>query len=107
NGPFFTPTGYGTRLAEGKETRVIDGRGCVLEQPLPGDFGLVKALHGDRWGNRTFNRAERNFNPVVAMAARVAVAAVAPIVARGATGPAGVQLPGMFVQRVVRRENTQ
>src|SRR5690606_28552129 len=76
NGPFFTPTGYGTRLAEGKETRVIDGRGYVLEQPLPGDFGLVKALHGDRWGNLTFNRAERNFNPVVAMAARVAVASV-------------------------------
>ncbi|MFA7505125.1 MAG: 3-oxoacid CoA-transferase subunit A [Burkholderiaceae bacterium] len=104
NGPFFTPTGYGTLLAEGKETRVIDGRGYVLEQPLHGDFGLVRAMQADRWGNLMFNRAERNFNPVVAMASRVAVAQVESIVPLGAIDPEGVQLPGIFVQRVVRRE---
>lgn len=107
NGPFFTPTGYGTLLAEGKETRIIEGRGYVLEQPLAGDFGLVKGLHGDRWGNLTFNRAERNFNPVVAMAAQVAIAQVESIVPLGAIDPEAVQLPGIFVQRVVHRENNR
>lgn len=107
NGPFFTPTGYGTLLAEGKETRVIDGRGYVLEQPIQGDFGLVKALHGDRWGNLTFNKAERNFNPVVAMASKVAVALVESVVPLGAIEPEAVQLPGIFVQRVVRREGAR
>lgn len=102
NGPFFTPTGYGTLLAEGKETRVIDGRGYVLEDPLPGDYGLVKAQRADRWGNLAFNGAECNFNPVVAMASRVAVAQVDDIVELGELPPQAVQLPGIFVQRVVQ-----
>lgn len=104
NGPFFTPTGYGTKLAEGKETRVIDGRGYVLEQPLPGDFALVRAQAGDRWGNLCFHLAERNFNLVMAMAARVAVAQVDEIVPLGTIAPDAVQLPGIFVQRVVQKE---
>lgn len=100
-GPFFTPTGYGTRLAEGKETRIIDGRGYVLEQPLKADMALVKAHLGDAMGNLTYRFAGRNFAPVMCMAARVTVAQVDQVVAVGEIAPEFVMTPGIFVQRVI------
>ncbi len=101
-GPFFTPTSYGTALAKGKETRVINGVGYVLEDPLPGDFAFVKAQQGDRWGNLMYRYAERNFGPVMCMAARVAVAQVDEIVPLGAIAPEHVMTSGIFVKRVVQ-----
>lgn len=100
-GPFFTPTGYGTRLAQGKETRVVDGVGYVLEQPLPGDFALIKAHQGDRWGNLTYRWAARNFNPVMCMAARHAIAQVDHVAELGELPPEHVMTPGIFVKTVV------
>ncbi|ALM81662.1 3-oxoacid CoA-transferase subunit A [Bordetella sp. N] len=101
-GPFFTPTSYGTVLAEGKETRVIDGVGYVLEQPLRGDFALVKAEYADPWGNLIYRNAERNFGPVMCMASKVAVAQAEHVVALGELEPQNVITPGIFVQRVVQ-----
>lgn len=101
-GPFFTPTSYGTVLAKGKETRVIDGVGYVLENPLHGDFALVKARCADPWGNLMFRNAERNFGPVMCMASKTAVAQVDEIVPLGALVPENVMTPGIFVQRVVQ-----
>ena len=101
-GPFFTPTSYGTPLAQGKETRVIDGVGYVLESPLKGDLALVKAQQGDRWGNLTYRYAGRNFAPVMCMAAALTVAQVDQIVPLGAIEPQHVMTPGIFVQRVVQ-----
>ncbi len=101
-GGFFTPTGYGTLLAEGKETRVIDGRHYVLESPIHADFALVKALRGDRWGNLVYRKTARNFGPIMAMAAKVAIAQVAEVVDLGAIDPETVVTPGIFVQRVVK-----
>ncbi|MEU6642609.1 3-oxoacid CoA-transferase subunit A [Saccharomonospora sp. NPDC046836] len=100
-GGFFTPTGYGTPLAEGKETRVIDGRGYVFETPLGGDFALVKAATADRWGNLTYRYAGRNFGPLMCMAASTAVAEVDNRVPLGDMDPEVVVTPGIFVQRVV------
>ena len=101
-GPFYTPVSYGTPLAEGKETRVIDGRGYVLEQPLHGDFAFVKAQAADRHGNVVFKNAERNFNLVMATAAKTTVVQVEEVVPLGAIPPEQVMLPGIFVQRVVQ-----
>ena len=101
-GGFFTPTGYGTELAQGKETREIDGRMYVLESPIHADYALIKAERGDRWGNLTYRMTARNFGPVMAMAARVTVATVHEVVALGALDPEAVVTPGLFVQRVVR-----
>jgi 3-oxoadipate CoA-transferase alpha subunit len=103
-GPFFSPVSYGTKLAEGKETRVVDGKGYVLEQPLPGDFALVKARHADRWGNLTYRYAGRNFGPVMCMAAKTAIVQVDRIVPLGSIPPEQVMTPGIFVQRVVQVE---
>lgn len=100
-GAFFTPTGFGTQLAEGKETRVIDGRGYVLEYPIRGDFALVRAHRGDRWGNLVYRKAARNFGPAMAMAAKVAIAQVDEIVPLGALDPEAIVTPGIFVKRVV------
>ena len=100
-GAFFTPTGYGTPLAAGKETRVIDGRGHVLEYPISADFALVKAHKGDRWGNLVFRKTARNFGPVMATAARISVAQVEEIVPLGALDPESIITPGVFVDRVV------
>ncbi|KOF55375.1 3-oxoadipate CoA-transferase [Achromobacter sp. DMS1] len=105
-GPFFTPTAYGTPLAQGKETRVIDGVGYVLEQPLKGDFALVKAEAGDRWGNLVYRYAGRNFAPVMCMAAQTTVAQVDRIVEKGELPPEHVMTPGIFVQRVVQVERS-
>ena len=101
-GGFFTPTGYGTDLARGKETREIDGRGYVFESPIHADYALIKAERGDRWGNLSYRMTARNFGPVMAMAARVTVASVHEIVELGALDPEAVVTPGIFVQRVVR-----
>jgi len=100
-GGFFTPTGYGTELAQGKETREIDGRGYVFETPIHADFALIKAERGDRWGNLTYRMTARNFGPVMAMAARVTIATVHEVVALGALDPEAIVTPGIFVQRVV------
>ncbi len=100
-GAFYTPTGYGTDLALGKETREIDGRQYVLEYPLPADFALIKALRGDRWGNLVYRMTARNFGPIMASAARMTVAQVERIVPLGDIDPETVVTPGIFVQRVV------
>jgi len=100
-GAFFTPTGYGTDLAKGKETREIGGRMHVLEHPIHADYALIKAERGDRWGNLTYRMTARNFGPVMAMAARVTVASVHEIVELGTLDPETVVTPGLFVQRVV------
>src|SRR6202035_5787693 len=83
-GGFFTPTGYGTLLAEGKETRLIDGRHYVLEAPIHADFALIKALRGDRWGNLVYRMSARNFGPIMASAAKCTIAQVSEIVPLGA-----------------------
>lgn len=101
-GGFFTPTGYGTELAKGKETRLIDGRWYVYETPIHADFALIKAECGDRWGNLTYRMTARNFGPVMAMAAKTTVATVHEIVELGALDPEAVVTPGLFVQRVVK-----
>lgn len=100
-GGFFTPTGYGTELAAGKETRVVNGKGHVLESPLHGDVALIKAERGDRWGNLTYRKAARNFGPVMAMAARTTVASVHELVELGGLDPESVVTPGIHVDRVV------
>ncbi|EKZ95689.1 3-oxoacid CoA-transferase subunit A [Cupriavidus metallidurans] len=100
-GPFFTPTAYGTALAEGKESRVINGTGYVLEQPLHGDFALIKAHRADRWGNLTYRYAGRNFGPVMCTAARHTIVQVDEIVPLGEMTPQHVMTPGIFVQTVV------
>ncbi len=100
-GAFFTPTGYGTPLAEGKETRRINGRDYVLEYPIHADYALIKAQRGDRWGNLVYRKAARNFGPVMAMAARCTVAQVDEVVPLGALDPEHIVTPGIFVHRVV------
>jgi 3-oxoadipate CoA-transferase alpha subunit len=101
-GGFFTPTGYGTELAKGKETREIDGRMYVFESPLHADYAFIKAERGDRWGNLTYRMTARNFGPVMAMAAKTTVATVHEIVPLGSLDPEAVVTPGIFVQRIVR-----
>ena len=101
-GAIFTPTGYGTLLAEGKETREIDGKQHVLEYPIHADFALIKALRGDRWGNLVYRKTARNFGPIMAMAAKCTIAQVGEIVPLGAIDPEVVVTPGIFVQRVVK-----
>jgi 3-oxoadipate CoA-transferase alpha subunit len=102
-GGFFTPTGFGTLLAEGKETRLIDGRNYVLESPIHADFALIKALRGDRWGNLVYRKTARNFGPIMAMAAKVTIAQVSEVVALGELDPENIVTPGIFVQRVVEQ----
>jgi 3-oxoadipate CoA-transferase alpha subunit len=101
-GAFYTPTGFGTDLAKGKETRQIDGRDHVLEYPIRADFALIKALKGDRWGNLVYRKAARNFNPVMATAAACTVAQVSQIVELGALDPEVIVTPGVFVKRLVQ-----
>jgi 3-oxoacid CoA-transferase subunit A len=101
-GGFFTPTGYGTIVAEGKETRLIDGRHYVLEAPLTADFALVKAFRGDRLGNLVYRRTSRNFNPMMATAAKVTIAEVEELVEPGVLDPDSVITPGIFVRHVLR-----
>jgi 3-oxoadipate CoA-transferase, alpha subunit len=100
-GAFFTPTGYGTPLAEGKETRQIDGRMYVLEMPIHADVALIKAERGDRWGNLTYRKTARNFGPIMAAAAKLSIASVHEIVPLGEIDPEIIVTPGLYVQRVV------
>jgi 3-oxoadipate CoA-transferase, alpha subunit len=105
-GAFFTPTGYGTELAKNadgsaKETRVINGKGYVLEHPIHGDVALIKAEAGDRWGNLTYRMAARNFGPVMATAARYTVATVHRVAALGELDPEAVVTPGIHVSKIV------
>jgi 3-oxoadipate CoA-transferase, alpha subunit len=101
-GGYYSPVSVGTRLAEGKEHREIDGRIHVLEKPLPGDVALLAADRADRWGNLTFRKSQRNFNPTMAMAATLSIAQVRNIVELGEIDPEHVVTPGIFVDRVVQ-----
>src|SRR3990170_1990044 len=101
-GAFYTPTAYGTRLAEGKETRRIDGRDYVLEYPIHADYAIIKADRADRWGNLTYRKSARNFAPIMAAAAKCTVVQVREIAELGALDPEAVVTPGIFVKRVVR-----
>ena len=104
-GGFFTPTAYGTDLARGKETRMIGGRGHVFEEPLHGDFALVKADRGDRWGNLTYNMSARNFGPIMCMAAKTTIVQVRAKAELGELPPEAVVTPGIFVKRVTEVPN--
>ena len=108
-GAFYTPTGYGTTLAQGKETREIDGRMYVLEYPLHADLALIQAERGDRWGNLVYRKTARNFGPIMAAAARLTVAAVHEVAELGAIDPECVVTPGLYVDHVVHlpRKHTQ
>lgn len=101
-GGFFTPTGYGTMLAEGKETRVIDGRGYVLESPIHADVALIKALKADKTGNLVYRKTARNFGPIMASAAKQTIVQVSEIVETGDLDPEVVITPGIYVDTVVR-----
>ena len=101
-GAFFCPTGFGTELAKGKETREIDGKQYVLEYPIHGDVALIKAEAGDRWGNLTFRMAARNFGPVMATAAKLTVATVHQLKELGELDPESIVTPGIFVNRIVK-----
>ena len=101
-GGFFTRSGYGTIIADGKETRIIDGHGYVFEQPVTGDFAFVKAWKGDRLGNLVYRRTARNFNPLMATAGRITIAEVEHLVEPGMIDPDQIHTPGIFVQRILQ-----
>jgi 3-oxoadipate CoA-transferase alpha subunit len=101
-GAFFSPTGYGTELAKGKETREINGKFYVLEMPIHADVALIKAESGDRWGNLVYRKAARNFGPVMASAAKMTVATVHEVVELGALNPENIVTPGIFVSKIVK-----
>jgi 3-oxoadipate CoA-transferase alpha subunit len=105
-GGFFTPTGYGTELAHGKETRLLDGRWQVFETPIHADVALIEAERGDRWGNLVYRKTARNFGPIMAMAAKLTVASVHELVPLGGLDPEHIVTPGIFVQRVVQVPRT-
>jgi 3-oxoadipate CoA-transferase alpha subunit len=100
-GAFYSPVGVGTKLAQGKELREIDGKRYVLEKPLKGDVALLKGLRADRWGNLTYRKSARNFNPVMAMAAELSIVQVREMVELGAIDPECVHTPGIFIDRIV------
>ncbi len=108
-GAFFTPTGYGTLMAAGKETREINGRQHVLEHPIYGDVALIKAERGDRWGNLVYRKAARNFGPVMATACKKTVATVHEIAELGELDPEHIVTPGIYVHQIVQvpRQATQ
>lgn len=101
-GGFFCPTGYGTELAEGKETRLINGRWYVYEEPIHGDVALIKAEAGDRWGNLTYRKAARNFGPVMATAAKQTIATVYELKELGELDPECIITPGIHVKKIVK-----
>jgi 3-oxoacid CoA-transferase subunit A len=102
---FYTPTGYGTKRAEGKEARQLGGRWCILEEAITGDFALVKAWKGDRWGNLVYRKTARNFNPMCAAAGRVTIAEVEELVDVGQLDPDQIHTPGIYVQRIFQGTN--
>jgi 3-oxoacid CoA-transferase subunit A len=97
---FYTPTGFGTKIADGKEAREINGKKCVLEHAIRGDFAIVKAWKGDRWGNLIFRKTARNFNPLCAQAGKVTIVEVEELVEVGELDPDRVHLPSIYVQRI-------
>jgi 3-oxoacid CoA-transferase subunit A len=97
---FYTPTGYGTQVAEGKETREIGGRMCVLEHAIRGDVAIVKAWKGDAWGNLVFRKTARNFNPMIATAGKITIAEVEELVPVGSLEPDLIHTPSIYVQRI-------
>ena len=106
-GGFFTPTGAGTLIAQGKESRVIDGREMIFETPLKADFAIVRAWKGDKWGNLVFRKTARNFSPVMATAARVTIAEVEELVEVGELDPDRVHVPSIYVKRIFQGSNYQ
>ncbi|TAN24059.1 MAG: CoA transferase subunit A [Acidobacteria bacterium] len=102
---FFTPAGVATIVAEGKETREFDGRTYLMERWLKADFALVKAFRGDRWGNLTYRKTARNFNPMMATAAKVTIAEVEDLVEPGELDPECVVTPAIYVHRILRGEH--
>lgn len=106
-GGFYTPTGVGTLVAEGKETRVIDGREYVLEKPIKGDFAIVKAWKGDKWGNLVFRKTTRNFSPLICTAAKVCIAEVEELVEVGELDPDCIHVPSIYVQRIFQGSGYQ
>ncbi len=106
-GGFYTPTGVGTLIAEGKETRSFDGVNYVLERPLRGDYALVKAWKGDKLGNLVFRKTARNFNPMMATAAQITIAEVEQLVEVGEIDPDQVHVPGIYVKRIFQGTNYQ
>jgi 3-oxoacid CoA-transferase A subunit len=102
---FFTPTGVGTIVADGKEVREFDGRKYVLEKAIIGDFGIVKAWKGDAMGNLVFRKTSRNFNPLCAMAGKITIAEVEELVPVGALDPDQIHLPGVYVHRIFQGKN--
>jgi 3-oxoacid CoA-transferase A subunit len=102
---FFTATGYGTEIADGKETRQINGRWYVLEEALTADFAIVKAWKGDRFGNLVYRGMAQNFNPLVAMAGKITIAEVEELVEPGELDPQHIHTPGIFVQRIFQGVN--
>jgi 3-oxoacid CoA-transferase subunit A len=97
---FFTPTGFGTKIAEGKETREINGKRCVLEHAIRGDFAIVKAWKGDAWGNLVYRKTSRNFNPMMAAAGKITIAEVEELVPIGELEPNAIHTPSIYVQRI-------
>ena len=104
---FYTPTGVGTQIAEGKEVRKFDGRDYVLEKGIVGDFAFVKAWKGDKFGNLIFRKTARNFNPMVATAGKITVVEVEELVETGALDPDQIHTPGVYVQRIFQGKNYQ
>ena len=102
---FYTPTGYGTKRAEGKESREFDGRWCILEEAIRGDFAIVKAWKGDRWGNLVYRKTSRNFNPMCATAGKITVAEVEELVDVGELDADNIHTPGIYVQRIFQGTN--
>ncbi|OAL79195.1 3-oxoadipate CoA-transferase [Acinetobacter sp. SFB] len=101
-GAIFTPTGYGTKIAEGKETRCIEGKNYVLEYPIYADYALIYAHQADRWGNLVYRKAARNFGPLMAKAAKTTIAQVHEVLELGQLDPEVIVTPGIFVQHVVK-----
>jgi 3-oxoacid CoA-transferase subunit A len=106
-GGFFTPTGAGTQIAQGKESRTIDGREMIFEKPLKADFAIVRAWKGDKWGNLVFRKTARNFSPMMATAARVTIAEVEHLVEVGELDPDGIHVPSVYVKRLFQGRNYQ
>jgi 3-oxoacid CoA-transferase subunit A len=104
---FYTPTGVGTKVAEGKEVRNFEGRDYVLERGITGDFAFVKAWKGDKFGNLIFRKTSRNFNPMIATAGKITVAEVEELVEIGELEPDQIHTPGVFVQRIFQGKNYQ
>jgi len=106
-GGFFTPTGAGTQIAQGKESRVVDGREMIFEKPLKADYAIVRAWKGDKWGNLMFRKTARNFSPMMCTAARITIAEVEHLVEVGELEPDTIHVPSVYVKRIFQGTNYQ